>query len=154
MDPLIKSQLLYQLSYTPTPVSEAIGPGGEARNILEKIGLASVVSTAMQDISQAVDFPYLEGFAAGDFVVIDAVLGLFCEQAQIWIALLETDGDQWIDAVHTIKGAARGIGAFQLGDACERAEAIGPAGLADVRRALDATLVEVEAYRRELAARS
>ncbi|MET0338414.1 MAG: Hpt domain-containing protein [Caulobacter sp.] len=108
----------------------------------------------MQDISPAVDFPYLEGFAARDFVVIDAVLGLFCEQAQIWMALLETDGDQWIDAVHTIKGAARGIGAFQLGDACERAEAIGPAGIGAVSQALDAALLEVEAYRQELAAKA
>ncbi|MDG2522558.1 Hpt domain-containing protein [Caulobacter segnis] len=107
-----------------------------------------------KDISQAVDFPYLEGFAAGDFVVIDAVLGLFCEQAQIWIALLETDGDQWIDAVHTIKGAARGIGAFPLGEACEHAEAIGPAGIGAVRQALDAALLEVEVYRQSLAAKA
>jgi len=36
---------------------------------------------ARRDISGAVDFVYLEGFAAGDFAVIDEVLALFREQA-------------------------------------------------------------------------
>src|SRR5689334_10300048 len=40
-DPLIKSQLLYQLSYTPIRRSEALAsPGGEARNIRNDFGSA------------------------------------------------------------------------------------------------------------------
>ncbi|WP_269716340.1 Hpt domain-containing protein [Caulobacter sp. NIBR2454] len=109
---------------------------------------------ARRDLTGAVDFPYLEGFAAGDLGVIEEVLALFCEQAEIWSALLDTDGDQWIDAVHTIKGAARGVGAFALGDACERAEAIGPAGIGAVKDALAAALMDVAAYRHEMALRS
>ncbi len=32
------------------------------------------------------------------------------------------DAQAWRDAAHTLKGAARGVGAMQLGDACEAAE--------------------------------
>ena len=56
--------------------------------------------------------------------------------------------------VHTIKGAARGVGAFQLGDACERAEAAGPGALDLVKDALDAALADVAAYAHERALQS
>ena len=105
---------------------------------------------ARRDISGAVDFGYLEQYAAGDRGVIEEVLALFREQAAIWSPMLDPDGEAWRDAVHTIKGAARGIGAFSLGDACERAEAQGAAALSGVHAALDAALFDVAAYAHEL----
>jgi len=109
---------------------------------------------ARRDLTGAVDFQYLERFTAGDGDVIDEVLGLFREQAAIWVALLDPTSDGWRDAVHTIKGAARGVGAFHLGDACAQAEADGPGGLPAVRDALDAALADVAAYAHERALQS
>jgi HPt (histidine-containing phosphotransfer) domain-containing protein len=109
---------------------------------------------ARRDITGAVDFGYLEGFAAGDQKVVDEVLALFREQAELWTALLDPDAEGWRDAVHTIKGAARGIGALPLGDACEAAERAGPQALGDVRHALDLALADIAAYAHEQALNS
>ena len=109
---------------------------------------------ARRDITGAVDFPYLEAFAAGDAGVIDEVLGLFQEQAQLWSPLLDSESEGWRDAAHTVKGAARGIGAHALAEACERAESQGPHALPDVHAALDAALFDIAAYRHEAALRS
>ena len=109
---------------------------------------------ARHDLTGAVDFAYLEDFAAGDAQVIEEVLALFREQAALWSALLDPASEGWRDAVHTIKGAARGIGAFHLGDACALAEAEGPGGLDAVRNAMDAALGDVAAYAHERALQS
>ena len=94
----------------------------------------------------AVDFGYLEGFAAGDRQVVGEVLALFRQQAEIWAGALDESSPGWRDLVHTIKGAARGVGANALGDACAEAEAKGEAGLPAVRTALDAALADMAAY--------
>jgi hypothetical protein len=52
-----------------------------------------------------------------------------------------------------VKGAARGVGAFQLGDVCAEAEA-GTKSLGDVRNALDLALMDIAAYAHERALRS
>ncbi len=106
---------------------------------------------ARRDIKGVVDFAYLEGFAAGEDDVIDEVLALFREQSQIWGPMLEPSHEGWRDAVHTIKGAARGVGAFQLGDVCQACEAAGPGALTGVRDALDAALADIAAYAHERA---
>jgi HPt (histidine-containing phosphotransfer) domain-containing protein len=94
----------------------------------------------------AVDFAYLEGFAAGDMHVVQEVLSLFRQQAELWSATLDPAEEGWRDVVHTIKGAARGVGANALGDVCARAEAAGPGDLPKVKAALDATVAEIAAY--------
>jgi HPt (histidine-containing phosphotransfer) domain-containing protein len=109
---------------------------------------------AKRDIKGVVDFGYLEDFAAGDTVVIDEVLALFREQAALWAGMLDPANEGWRDAVHTIKGAARGVGAFALGEACAWCEAKGAVGLTAVRDALDAALADVAAYAHEQALKS
>jgi HPt (histidine-containing phosphotransfer) domain-containing protein len=106
---------------------------------------------ARRDIKGFVDFNYLESFAGGDAGLIEEVLELFREQSAIWGALLEAGHEGWPDAVHTLKGASRGIGAAALGDECERCEARGAAGLDDVRHVLDLTLGDIAAYLHERA---
>ncbi len=103
---------------------------------------------ARRDISGAVDFAYLEGFAAGDSGVVDEVLALFREQAAMWAPMLDPAHAGWRDAVHTVKGAARGVGAFSLGDVCEGVEE-GQESLEAVRTALDAALMDIAAYAHE-----
>jgi HPt (histidine-containing phosphotransfer) domain-containing protein len=93
-----------------------------------------------------VDFAYLEGFAAGDRQVVSEVLALFRQQAQLWAGSLDASDPGWRDVVHTIKGAARGVGANPLGDVCARAEAAGEDELPAVRAALEAVVVTITAY--------
>ncbi len=80
---------------------------------------------ARRDITGAVDFAYLETYAAGDQQVVEEVLAMFREQSSLWLRLLDPHGDpaSWRDGAHTLKGASMGVGAFQLGQACEAAEA-------------------------------
>ena len=109
---------------------------------------------ARRDITGAVDFAYLEQYAANDPTFIEEVLELFREQAQMWRGMLDPDGEGWRDAVHALKGSARGVGAFQLGFACEHAEAAGGGALSDVQSALDLALFDIAAYQHEQALRS
>jgi HPt (histidine-containing phosphotransfer) domain-containing protein len=109
---------------------------------------------ARRDLTGAVDFGYLEGFAAGDAQVVEEVLALFREQAVMWSSLLDPQAEGWRDAVHTIKGASRGVGAFALGDACERAEKGADPTLDGVRDAMDAALADIAAYVHERALQS
>jgi HPt (histidine-containing phosphotransfer) domain-containing protein len=97
-------------------------------------------------MGDAVDFDYLEGFAAGDMQVVSEVLALFQQQADGWLQALEAPGEGWRDLVHTIKGAARGIGARALGDVADRAERGDPSLAPDVRLALADALADIEGY--------
>ena len=109
---------------------------------------------ARRDIKGVVDFAYLEDFAAGEDEVIDEVLALYREQSAMWAPLLAADHEGWRDAVHTLKGASRGIGAFAVGEACARCEIGGPAGLGAVLDALDEALHDIAAYQHERALNS
>lgn len=107
-----------------------------------------------RDLSGAVDFTVLDRMTGGDDAVAEEVLGLFTEQAAMWSALLEPRGEGWRDAVHTIRGAAAGIGADRLAKVCAEAEAVEQAlaapALDRVRTALDIALADVAAWRHEL----
>ncbi|HEX4182120.1 MAG TPA: Hpt domain-containing protein [Caulobacteraceae bacterium] len=118
---------------------------------------------ARRDLTGAVDFSYLETYAANDQAVIDEVLALFREQAEIWMRLLDPDaaGGAWRDAAHTLKGAALGVGAVQLAKVCATAEQAASLSsvertfrLERVRDAMDATLADIAAYAHEQALRS
>lgn len=92
------------------------------------------------------EFDYLEGFAAGDMQVVTEVLALFQGQAEGWRLKLEAPGEGWRDLAHTIKGAARGIGATALGDVADKAER-GDASMApELLAALDASVADIEGY--------
>lgn len=94
----------------------------------------------------AVDFAYLESFVGNDRGIVREVLELFRQQAQSWSETLEAERADWRDVAHTIKGAARGIGANALGDAAAAAEAGTPADLAAVKAALDQAMADIDAY--------
>ena len=114
---------------------------------------------AKRDLTGAVDFNYLETYAGGDMALVEEVLGLFREQAAIWVRLLDpaAEGEAWRDAAHTLKGSARGIGARALAQACGAAELAEPdVGLRTVRLervkdALHAALSDIAAYLHERA---
>lgn len=77
------------------------------------------------------------------------VLGLFRMQVGGWRAAFGA-GPGWRDAVHTMKGSARGIGLMALAAACEAAEAA-PDGaqtapLQQVGAALEEALAALEQF--------
>jgi HPt (histidine-containing phosphotransfer) domain-containing protein len=113
---------------------------------------------ALRDLSGAVDFTVLERMTGGDDAITEEVLGLFAQQAALWSPLLDVREDGWRDGVHTIRGAAAGIGAGTLAAACQTAEASGkaeaPPLLDRVRDALEIALADVAAYRHALMLRS
>ena len=113
---------------------------------------------ARRDLSGVVDFAVLERMTGGDDGVAEEVLGLFVQQAGLWSPMLDVREDGWRDAVHTIRGAAAGIGAAALAQACQAAEAAdkpeAPPLLDRVRDALEVALADVAAYRHELMLRS
>ena len=113
---------------------------------------------ARRDIQGAVDFDHLESYAAYDAGVIDEVLVLFREQSTLWLRLMDPQegSEGWRDGAHTLKGAALGVGAFQLAEVCSAAEAATGAGVGErtvmfdkVRNALDAALADIAAYSHE-----
>lgn len=142
----------------PFVVSGLCRLGGEGaehtRSLTESKAANGGIFMAMRDLTGAVNFRYLEDFARGDEAMIDEVLALFREQAGLWSAMLDPAADGWRDAVHTIKGAARGVGAFALGDVCAEVEANGPEGLNRVRDAMDLALADIAAYAHERALQS
>ena len=100
----------------------------------------------------SVDFGYLENFLGGDVSIALEVLALFRQQAQAWAEGLDPEHPDWRAVVHTIKGAARGIGAGPLADRCQAAEFGPPEELAAVRAALEVAVAEIAAYEAQKAA--
>jgi HPt (histidine-containing phosphotransfer) domain-containing protein len=113
---------------------------------------------ARRDLSGAVDFAVLEATTGGDDGISEEVLGLFAQQAALWSPMLDARDEGWRDAVHTLRGAAAGIGAGALAEACQSAEAADKASvpplLERVHDALEMALADVAAYRHELMLRS
>lgn len=118
---------------------------------------------ARRDLTGAVDFAHLERYAGQDAALIEEVLGIFREQAEIWIQLLDPDAPAgaWKDAAHSLKGSALGVGAFEVAKACEAAErnaesdSAGRTRLLDaIRDTMDAALADIAAYQHEQALQS
>ena len=118
---------------------------------------------ARRDITGAVDFDFLESYVAGDQALVEEVLGLFDEQAELWMRLLDPAGDPgaWRDGAHTLNGSAGGIGARTLAAVCGEAEqaagesaALKAALLERLQTALDLVRADIAAYRHEMALKS
>ena len=77
------------------------------------------------DCSRPVDLVHLARYTLGDRTLEREVLELFCSHSSHQMACLGAavgDADKWREAAHTIKGSARGIGAWKLADVAEEAE--------------------------------
>jgi hypothetical protein len=99
-----------------------------------------------------VNFAYLEGFLGGDKAIAAEVLQLFRNQSDEWNAGLVEANAHWREVVHAIKGAARGVGANALGDACQAAEFGVAEDLPRVLSELAAAMAEIDGYLAKAAA--
>ena len=109
----------------------------------------------------AVDLAHLARYTGGDEGLNGEVLRLFDEQATDLVGRLQSilaaqDTESWKHVAHTLKGAARGIGAFALGDAAAFAEAVDPSDQLNATPALvalKASSDDVRAFIRKYLAR-
>ena len=91
-----------------------------------------------QSVNTVVDLDHLARYTGGDRAINAEVMRLFDHQATELVARLQSildarDAKAWKEVTHTLKGAARGIGAFAMGDAAARCE---PVDLADRKTSL------------------
>lgn len=100
------------------------------------------------------DRAHFDMMTGGDRPLQLEVLGLFRAQVEGWSAAFGA-AQGWRDAVHTMKGSARGIGLHALAAACETAEqapdAEAAAALNGVREALNQALAALEQFAAEAA---
>lgn len=93
------------------------------------------------------DAVHLARYTGGDEALKAELLGLMSDQARRCLGLMgeARDRSSWRAAAHTLKGAARGVGAFALADLCEQAEELPdmawPGARMAIERKFEETLV-------------
>ena len=85
------------------------------------------------------DAAHLARYTGGDDALKAELLLLMSEQARRCIALMADapDRSSWRAAAHTLKGSARGVGAFALADLCEQVEEMPEMAWSGARLALE-----------------
>lgn len=80
-------------------------------------------------MTEWIDRLKLKQNTGNDAELAGEVLEIFKSQVETWGRMLDPmdEAERWADAAHTIKGAALGIGASQLAEACRAAETRGRA---------------------------
>jgi HPt (histidine-containing phosphotransfer) domain-containing protein len=102
-------------------------------------------------MARPVDMAHLARYTGGDSAINAEVLSLFDGQVNDLVVRLHSilearDQKSWREITHTLKGAARGIGAFGFADAAEIAEPIDLSDhAAEAGRALAALKLNAEA---------
>jgi HPt (histidine-containing phosphotransfer) domain-containing protein len=86
------------------------------------------MTLAMQ---KPVDLTHLSRYTGGERTLNAEILQLFVDQSaslmqQLHAVVEARDGKAWRDITHSLKGAARGIGAFEFAQAVAEAEPLDP----------------------------
>jgi len=113
----------------------------------------------MSDRQSAVDLDHLARYTGGDEAINAEVLRLFDAQTSELVGRLQgildnRDAKSWKELTHTLKGAARGVGAFNMADAAAFAEPIDPVrdrgnashAIAALKTSADAVQAFIRAY--------
>ena len=83
-------------------------------------------------MSDVIDLAHLARYTGGEKAMNAEILRLFDGQISEMVGQLRgviaaRDTKRWKEITHTIKGAARGVGAFSFGEAAAAAEPVDPA---------------------------
>ncbi len=110
-------------------------------------------------LARPVDLVHLAKYTGGDRTTNAEVLSLFANQSveileKLGQALRDGNAKAWREVTHSLKGGARGIGAFQLADEAAKAETTDPAAdqsqaaraLSDIHARALAVTVFIKAY--------
>lgn len=100
----------------------------------------------------AIDLEHLAKYTGGEKALDAEILRLFDGQIASMVTelngLIATgDAKRWREIAHTIKGAARGVGAFGMGEAAAKAEPVNPADGTQAQAALQKLEQEAQAVR-------
>ena len=92
-------------------------------------------------VNAVIDLDHLARYTGGDKAINAEIMRLFDGQASELVAKLQVildarDEKSWKEVTHTLKGAARGIGAFSMGDAAARCEPVDLANRASAASAI------------------
>jgi len=103
----------------------------------------------MAKSSPILDLAHLARYTGGDTALNAEILRLFDSQTgelveRLRSTLTARDAQSWKMVAHTIKGAARGVGAFPLSDAAAAAEPLDPCA-DDAGAALETLSLRAEA---------
>ena len=106
----------------------------------------------MPALSQPIDLEHLARYTGGEKALNPEILKLFDSQvtdmvAQLNAVLAVRDARRWREIAHTIKGAARGVGAFGMGEAAAAAEPVDPANEERARAAIKCLEIEALSVR-------
>jgi HPt (histidine-containing phosphotransfer) domain-containing protein len=93
-------------------------------------------------MSDVIDMDHLARYTGGDATLNAEILSLFEAQANELVGKLRSilqarDSRSWKEVTHTIKGAARGVGAFALADAAAVCEKVDVGDAETAARAID-----------------
>ena len=99
-----------------------------------------------------VDLEHLAKYTGGEKALNDEILRLFDNQITSMVAELNgliagENAKRWREIAHTIKGAARGVGAFEMGEAAAKAEPVNPADSGQAQAALQKLEQEAQTVR-------
>ena len=99
-----------------------------------------------------IDLEHLARYTGGERSLNAEILRLFDGQVtdmvgQLNAVLAERDAKRWREITHTIKGAARGIGAFGMGEAAAAAEPVDPANGEKAQAAIQRLEVQAASVR-------
>ena len=99
-----------------------------------------------------IDLDHLARYTGGEKALNAEILRLFDGQVTDMVVQLQTilaqrDVKRWREVTHTIKGAARGVGAFGMGEAAAAAEPVDPANGDKAKAAIQNLQGEAETVR-------
>ncbi len=102
--------------------------------------------------ANAIDLEHLARYTGGEKDVNGEILRLFDSQIASMVMelnglLASRDAKRWREIAHTIKGAARGVGAFDMGEAAAKAEPVNPADSTEAQAALQKLEQEAQTVR-------
>jgi HPt (histidine-containing phosphotransfer) domain-containing protein len=100
----------------------------------------------------AIDLEHLARYTGGEKGLNGEILRLFEGQITSMVAELNAilatrDSKRWREIAHTIKGAARGVGAFDMGEAAAKAEPVNPADSTEAQAAIQTLEREAQTVR-------
>jgi HPt (histidine-containing phosphotransfer) domain-containing protein len=103
-------------------------------------------------LSDPIDLDHLARYTGGEKALNAEILRLFDSQVTDMVGqlnglLMGRDSKRWREITHTIKGAARGVGAFGMGEAAAAAEPVDPANAEKAQAAVQALENEAQTVR-------
>lgn len=78
----------------------------------------------MAEANTHLDIDHLRRYVGDDLGLQTEILDIYDEQLNHWLGVVksELDDEAWYQVMHTLKGASRGVGAWAIGDLCQKGE--------------------------------